>query len=420
MLVDASLAPLSVAQLKKLHSGKPVRVRHGNAHTVQVMPMQLKKLMKAHMMGKGMVMTVPPPTTKPYYAPVMGGNLIATSKDAGKALITAGADRGVQAIEGSGVPTLVYRKVRGGNLIATSKDAGKSLITAGADRGVQAIEGSGSSRDFNLKETINQIKQGRPFKKKDGTVPLSVQAFQSGKPFGGQIGGSRVDKFSKWTKAIGHFVKPVAQPILGALTDRATDSIMSYNNPQYVVQTGLDMFQREAPQTIQALTGSPEQKEFESLAPAEPISKPRRGRKPRKMPVVYAEPVAEKVNIPNYSFPQVPQTQLYTPSQELPYEPVVWYGSGMKKGSPAMKAKMAQLRAMKKGGNLIKTSKTSAKRLIEASTDRAVRALEGSGKGSQFMKDKMAKLRAMRKKKGGALYPAGGALYPAGYSYENS
>jgi len=60
MLVETSIAPLSPAQMKKLHSGKPVRVRYGNGLKVMVMPMQQKKLMRAHMKGKGMVLTIPP------------------------------------------------------------------------------------------------------------------------------------------------------------------------------------------------------------------------------------------------------------------------------------------------------------------------------------------------------------------------
>jgi hypothetical protein len=44
----------------------------------------------------------------------------------------------------------VGRRKRGGNVIATSKDAGKALITAGADRGVRAIEGSGRFGGYGL------------------------------------------------------------------------------------------------------------------------------------------------------------------------------------------------------------------------------------------------------------------------------
>jgi hypothetical protein len=414
---------MSPAQLKKLYSGKPVRVRHGNAHKVQVMPMQQKKLMKAHMQGKGMVLCVPQngmgmvepkPTIQPYHPPIGMGVVksmrpILVNKTISP-IKQAASERAVRAIQG---------KKRGGNITATSKDAGKNLIVAGSDRAVKAIEGSGS-RDFNLKETVNQLKEGRPFKKKDGTAPMSVQSFKSGKPFGGKIG--RVNKFQKWTKAVGQFIKPVAEPITQAFTERAVGEIKSFNNPEYQLQTGLDMFQREAPQTLGAVTGSQgskSKKAFESLAPeevvvyAEPVEKERkpRGKKPRKTPVVYAEPM--------YSFPAVPSQKEF---EDLPYEPVVYYGSG-KKGSPEMKQKMAMLRSMKKkGGNITSTSKDAGKNLIVAGSDRAVKAIEGSGKGSMAMKEKMAMLRSMRKKKGGALYPAGqgGALYPAGYSRENA
>lgn len=63
-----------------------------------------------------------------------GGNVIATAKDAGKALITSASDRLVRSIDGSGL---------GGNITAVGKDAGKALITSGSDRAVRAIDGSG-------------------------------------------------------------------------------------------------------------------------------------------------------------------------------------------------------------------------------------------------------------------------------------
>jgi len=79
---------------------------------------------------------------------------------------------------------------------------------------------------------------------------------------------------------------------------------------------------------------------------------------------------------------------------QLPYQPVTWFGAGVHKGTAQAKAHMDKIRGVK---------------LV---------------KGSQEAKDYMAKLRAMRSKKmsGTALYPAGysrgklsgSALYPAG------
>ena len=99
MLVEASLAPMSPSQLKKLHSGKPVRVRYGDGVKVQVMPMQHKKLMKAHMQGKGMVLTIPPMQG-------MGeGNVKSVAKDSAKKLIVAiNTDKSVKMNKGKKRP----------------------------------------------------------------------------------------------------------------------------------------------------------------------------------------------------------------------------------------------------------------------------------------------------------------------------
>jgi hypothetical protein len=382
MSVNASLAPLSASQMRKLHAGKPVRVRYGDAHQVSVLPIQHKKLMKAHMSGKGMVLQVPVSTMPVSPKPVMvrsqtGGNVIKTSKDASKALITAGSDRAVRAIEGSGVGR---RRMEGGNVISTSKDASKALITAGSDRAVRAIEGSGMKQ---IRDAGKQFARGEPFKLKDGTAPMSVEAIQSGRPFGGKIG--RVKKFNKVFKAVGQKLLPLNKnlsPIKKAGTARAVDFIENYNNPQAQLKSAFDLLQEELPQTMDAFSG-----ETPVVYAEEVYEAPR----PRGRPRASVEPV--------YSFPLPPSYVTKQQEEDLRYEPVVYYGAGVKKGSPAMKAKMAGLRAMKK------SSPAPAKK-------------GGAVKGSQEMKDKMARLRAMRKKKGGALYPAGydgGAMYPAGY-----
>ena len=370
MSVQSSLAPLSVAQLKKLHAGKPVRVRYGDAHQVSVLPIQHKKLMKAHMSGKGMVLQVPVSTMPVSPKPMMvrsqtGGNVIKTSKDASKDLITAASDRLVRSIEGSG------RRV-GGNVIATSKDASKALITAGSDRAVRAIEGSGMKQ---IRDAGKQFARGEPFKLKDGTAPMSVEAIKAGRPFGGKIG--RVKKFNKVFKAIGQKLLPLNKnlsPIKKAGTARAVDYIENYNNPQAQLKSAFDLLQEELPQTMDAFSG--------------------------ETPVVYAEEVYEEPKSrgrpraePVYSFPLPPSYVAKQQEVELPYEPVVWYGAGVKKGSPQMKAKMAHLRAMKKSAPAPAPAKKG-----------------GAVKGSPEMKAKMAQLRAMRKKK-----MVGTSLYPAGY-----
>jgi len=405
MLVEASLAPMSPSQLKKLHSGKPVRVRYGDGVKVQVMPMQHKKLMKAHMQGKGMILTIPPMQG-------MGeGNVKSVAKDSAKKLIVAGTDRAVQAIEGSGMKPQLVRKTTGGNLTSVAKDSAKQLITASTDRAVRALEGSGS-RDFNLKETVQQLKEGRPFKKKDGSAPMSMQSISAGKPLGGKgvKSGkiSRLKKFNRFSKAVGQKFLPInknLKPVKEALSERGAQMIREYNNPEALAKSGLDLFQEELPQTLQALKAQ------------------------RETPVVYAE------EVPSYSYPSFPSPPTYIPfsfpsvpkeEEELSYEPVKFYGSGVKKGSAEMKAKMAELRARKGkkvGGAMVPAQ---VKDKIRKKVDKGL-SMVGLGKpakGSAEMKAKMAELRARKGKKmsGSALYPAGqsgGALYPAGYSEYN-
>lgn len=386
---------MSIAQLKKLHSGKPVRVKHGNAHKVMVMPMQHKKLMRSHMQGKGMILTVPMSGSGE-------GNLKSVAKDNAKTLITAGTDRAVQAIEGSGAK-LVRKTIKGrGNLTSVAKDSAKTLITASTDRAVRALEGSGNSRDFNAKEAFDQLAEGRPFKKKDGSAPMSMQSISAGKPLGGKgvKSGkvSRGKKFNKWFKDIGQKFLPLnknLKPIKEAGTARAVDYITNYNNPEAIAKSGLDMFQEELPQTLQAFKAQ------------------------KEMPVVYAEPVPSVTSysfpsVPSYSFPSVPKQE----EEELNYEPVKWYGSGVKKGSPEMKARMAALRSMrkKKGGAVPPQVKDTIRKKVDKSLSMV--GLGKPAKGSPEMKAKMAALRARKGKKGGALYPAGysgGAMMPTGY-----
>jgi hypothetical protein len=207
MYAKSEIKKLSEKQLSKLLNGHAVRVQYGSGLNVQLSPEQHKKLMKANAKQKGMTIRFDPYQLLNHghlrksgigrmAKKLMGGNVISTSKDASKALITAGSDRAVRAIEGSGL--------RGGNVIATSKDAAKSLITAGSDRAVRSIEGSGVSRR---------------------------------------------KKFSKWTKelgsaakSIGKFIKPVAKPIFQAMTKRAVNEINTYGDPVAEADAAFDTF----------------------------------------------------------------------------------------------------------------------------------------------------------------------------------
>ena len=185
MYHPTSIAPLSQSQISKALKGLPVRISPGNQHDIELSADQFKKFSKAHQKGKASTITMDPyqiqnhmhmlgsgvnrlkkatrwegfanktirdgidtagKAANVYYdstGPMaqmgfgIGGNIIATSKDSGKRLITAGTDRAIRAIDGSGI---------GGNIIATSKDSAKRLITAGTDRAVRALDGSGVNR----------------------------------------------------------------------------------------------------------------------------------------------------------------------------------------------------------------------------------------------------------------------------------
>ena len=368
--VEASLAKLSPAQLKKLHAGKPVRVKQGSEHKVNVLPAQHKKLSKAHMKGKGMILRVP----------MMGGASLA---DKGSPYLVnktvspikqALAEKAVEKIEGLGMlPTSnadlksLKRSIK--NPKETVKNLEKNLVKVS-----KAVK-------KEMKEPmsfVSHLARGEPYVLPDGTAPMSVQAIKKGRPFGGavksKIGHSSVNrrkKAEKWLKGIegvydsvAKRIKPVAKPIGKALGERGAEYIREYDNPQLQYKGYLDMFQEEAPQTLQALRGDPNLPEGSSRVIG------------NEVPYVMAEPVDEKS-----------------------YEPVNYYYGGAAKGSSQMKEKMARLRAMRKG-------KASAPKSAPKSASKPA-------KGSAEMKAKMAELRSRKGKK-----MSGMALLPAGYTMQ--
>jgi hypothetical protein len=350
MYVETSLAPLSKPQLRKLHLGKPVRVRYGSAIKVKVMPVQHKKLMKAHMMGKGMVLSVP----------MMGGASLA---EKGKPYLVnktvspikqALAEKAVEKIEGLGMlPTSNADLKSLKKSIKNPKESAKNL-----EKNLVKVSKAVKKEMKEPMSFVSHLARGEPYVLKDGTAPLSVKAISSGKPFGGKI--SRSKKAEKWLKgiegvydSIAKRAKPVAKPIGEALGQRGAEYIREYDNPQLQYKGYLDMFQEEVPQTLQSLRGEPVAQPYFPSVPANVV-------------------IAEEIDY------------------EKGYEPVQYFIGSGKKGSPEMKAKMAKLRAMKgKPKSAPKAKPKSAK----------------PAKGSPEMKAKMAMLRA--KKKGGALYPAG-------------
>lgn len=116
MYTKSAIKNLSEKQLSKLLNGHAVRVQFGSGLNVQLSPEQHKKLMKAHAKQKGMTIRFDP------YQLLNHGHL-----------------------RKSGIGRMA-KKLMGGNLTATAKDGAKNVITAGSDRAVRAIEGSGVSR----------------------------------------------------------------------------------------------------------------------------------------------------------------------------------------------------------------------------------------------------------------------------------
>jgi hypothetical protein len=359
MYVETSLSPLSKPQLRKLHLGKPVRVRYGSAIKVQVMPAQHKKLMKAHMMGKGMVLSVP----------MMGGASFAEKAQpylvnkTVSPIKQALAEKAVEKIEGLGMlPTSNADLKSLKRSIKNPKESSKNL-----EKNLVKVSKAVKKEMKEPMSFVSHLARGEPYVLPDGTAPLSVKAIKRGKPLGGKGAVNRRKKAGLWLKgiekvydSIAKRAKPVAKPIGEALGQRAAEYIREYDNPQLQYKGYLDMFQEEVPQTLKALRGEP----------------------------VVAQPY----------FPPVPENVVMAEEidDEKPYEPVQYYiGTGAKKGkkgSAEMKAKMAALRAKKgkpKSAPKAKAAPKSAK----------------PAKGSAEMKAKMAALRA--KKKGGALYPAG-------------
>jgi hypothetical protein len=98
---------LSIPQLKKLLKGHAVQLSKeligsgAGDKEIHLTPTNAKKLMRAYNNSKGMRLTLGPNEVS-----ISGGNIIKTAKSAGKRLITAGTDRAIRAIGGSGVNRL--------------------------------------------------------------------------------------------------------------------------------------------------------------------------------------------------------------------------------------------------------------------------------------------------------------------------
>ena len=204
---EAHIAPLSPKQISKLLNAHPVRIKHGSHHKIHLSAEHHKKLHKAGLKGSALTVQLDPfaiAQNQHLRNDVKGvikglgmhhhmhgnggtghqlGNYIVTQGI--EPLITASADRGVQALAGSGVrrgrPRKHHHHIHGsggtghqlGNYIVTQGI--EPLITASADRGVQALAGSGVRRgrprkhhehdhEHHLHHLHHGVRRGRPHK----------------------------------------------------------------------------------------------------------------------------------------------------------------------------------------------------------------------------------------------------------------
>ena len=301
------IAKISPAQMKKLHQGKAVRVKAGTAHTLPLPAKDAKKLRKAAAQNKGMILSAPH---------LKGGSLFSDAKN-------------------------WYQS----NIPAKYRAPVESLVTMGLqDAGV--LEGSGVHR-----------RRGRGMSAKGKQL---VRKTLSGKGWKEDL-----EAFDQWTNKIGDKLTGIARSVdpegklQKALINRATDEI----DPS--AKTA-----RIASQAFGNIVGKP-QEETSSYAPAEMLgnflmnppkkkkqgSKKPQGPRPKKaMPVVTAEELPESQMPSLNELKNMPIAYSIDQDERLPYQPVRWVGSGKKpsmvKGSPAAKAHMARLRAMKNGGAL--------------------------------------------------------------------
>jgi hypothetical protein len=140
MYHPTSIAPLSQSQISKALKGLPVRISPGNQHDIELSADQFKKFSKAHQKGKASTITMDPYQIQNHMHMLGSGVIKKSARGNAGRLITAGTDRAIRAIDGSGI---------GGNIKATAKDSGKRLIVAGTDRAIKAIEGSSIGGKIN-------------------------------------------------------------------------------------------------------------------------------------------------------------------------------------------------------------------------------------------------------------------------------
>jgi len=365
-MVAVTIELPSPAQLSKLMKGRPVRIKHLPAGSprkgmeIDLAEGSLKKLMRSFSKGSGMIHSMPV-HTMPY--PVRGHPLMG---------------------KGAAFPHLVKH-------------------TTGEGVDTQAAHGRGF---------FESLSKGEPYVLSNGVAPMSLQAISEGRPFGEYLPGvhgkgvksgkiSRSKKFHIWTKNLGGVyqsvadaVKPVAKPILEALTKAAVSKITPQASYEKKALDKLDpakglvtffrgLFGKGLASSAEKLARAQFEKMLiRSLAGrsagrsslvGKATAPPRAGRAREDARVAF-----EALEPETYAVPERMENH-YVEEGGVPLD-YKYFGAGAKrsrkshadkalesritdslggrpaKGSPEMKARMAALRARKKGGAGVRPS----------------------------------------------------------------
>lgn len=405
-MIACGIAKLSDAQMKKLHKGLPVRVKPGTAHQVNLPPAQAKKLAKAKANNKGMILSFP-----------TGGSLFGDAKNWYENAIPAKYRAPLETMATMGAQDAGI--IDGGSLFGDAKNYYQNVIpakyrapleamaTMGAqDAGI--IDGSGGRprpkgrpRGKGLVPNIHQLVDAQnqlavynpvqPIRGKGALAILAkhpvasrhhlVRHHMAGAGMHGM--GWREDLASVGNKVYGEVKKLDPE---GKLRRKAVSALA-----QILVPKDEEGKSNETAKLATELIGNYITQD--ATVDKVPQGK-KKGRKPRKQSVMAEEILPSEYSekaLTAYTQPLPTASISSAFEDQVPYQPVRWFGAGLKKGTASTKSHMDKIRGVK---------------LV---------------KGSPEAKQYMANLRAMRKgNQGGALYPAGQmsgkALLPAGYT----
>jgi len=385
MYHEAHIAKLSPKQISRLLNAHPVRIKHGSHHKIHLSPEHHKKLHRAGLKGTAITVQLDPFAIahnehlrddikkvsglgmhhKHLHGKGTGTDLGAYIVTQGiEPLITASAQRGVQAVAGSGVrrgrprkhggrvssedeypaqqfyrpvsPTGsgMKRKLHGkgtgtdlGNYIVTQGI--EPLITASAQRGVQAVAGSGLKRGRPRKH--HKLHEHREHREHGEHHKLHEHRehgeHREHREHGGKVSYQQgLQNFRDTTKAVGQVFLPLNRGVMGAakrqIITAASNKASNSINPNAYNPMGMT---------------SGQQKQM--------------NRSSRPPTPVYHLPQPQQPQYPVIAMP----LDTYSSSYDLPYPPNYsipqgkMYASGLKKDRPKRVMTERQKEALAKG-----------------------------------------------------------------------